>query len=83
MMCGLEGFLATKLEGSSFSSWQELKPLAASAEAALAAVHKAGVLHGDLRPSAFCHAGWKINKQNFVQLTCTCEAQHNAKPLIA
>lgn len=56
-MGGWEGFIATRLEGRSFDSWQELKPLAAAARAALAAVHAAGVLHGDLQPWAFCHAG--------------------------
>lgn len=53
----LEGFIATRLEGRSFESWSELQPFADSATAALAAVHEAGVLHGDLRPKNFCHAG--------------------------
>lgn len=71
----LEGFIATRLEGRSFESWSELQPFADSATAALAAVHEAGVLHGDLRPQNFCHAGHSIhtkrrstNSMDIVQL---------------
>ena len=48
--------MATSLEGRAFDKWQDLKPHAAAANAALAAVHTAGVMHGDLRPQAFCLA---------------------------
>ncbi|KAK9799375.1 hypothetical protein WJX73_005926 [Symbiochloris irregularis] len=60
-LSGTEGFVATRVEGQTFASWQDIHAHAAAALAALAAVHDAGVLHGDLRPDAFVISGDKNN----------------------